>query len=80
VNICTWVLRHNGLEGKVLKIELWPCEFDVKCCVHDCKASADTLVRYIDELGHLVSEIEVCDKHVTLPTGGLKVHDRRSAA
>jgi hypothetical protein len=64
-----------------MEIELWRCEYEVKCNTQGCVVKAVTLVRHLDEQGRFIRQFELCKEHVkrTLAAGGAKVHDRRYA-
>ena len=64
-----------------MEIELWRCETKATCRAHGCAARADTLVRYLDEQGRFIRQVELCDEHLAKAraAGGCKVHDRRHA-
>ena len=44
-------------------IELWPCGYDVRCNVRDCKAKATTLARSVDAGGRPIKQYELCSVH-----------------
>ena len=62
-----------------MEIELWWCQYKATCSALACTAKAVTRVRYLDEQGRFIRQVELCDEHLTktLAVGGAKVHDRR---
>jgi hypothetical protein len=44
-------------------IELWPCGYDARCKVRNCKAKATTLVRSFDAGGRPMKQYELCSIH-----------------
>ena len=44
-------------------IELWPCRYDVRCNVKNCKAKATTLARSVDSGGRPMNQYELCSIH-----------------
>jgi len=44
-------------------IELWPCGYDARCNVRNCKAKATTLARSVDSGGRPMKQYELCTVH-----------------
>jgi len=44
-------------------IELWPCRYDARCNVRQCKAKATTLARSMDTGGRHLKQYELCLVH-----------------
>jgi hypothetical protein len=44
-------------------IELWPCGYDTRCNVRNCRAKATTLARSIDGGGRPIKQYELCSIH-----------------
>ena len=44
-------------------IELWPCGYDARCNVKNCKAKATTLARSVDAGGRPLRQYELCTIH-----------------
>jgi hypothetical protein len=44
-------------------IELWPCGYDARCNVRNCKAKATTLARSVDAGGRPIKQYELCAVH-----------------
>jgi hypothetical protein len=44
-------------------IELWPCRYDARCTVKNCKAKATTLARSVDTGGRPMKQYELCSIH-----------------
>lgn len=44
-------------------IELWPCGYDARCNVRNCKAKATTLARSTDSGGKPIKQYELCQVH-----------------
>jgi hypothetical protein len=44
-------------------IELWPCGYDARCNVRNCKAKATTLARSVDTGGRPMKQYELCAVH-----------------
>jgi hypothetical protein len=44
-------------------IELWPCGYDARCNVRNCKAKATTLARSVDAGGRPMNQYELCSVH-----------------
>ena len=69
-------------EYRAMEIELWVCEYRARCAAHGCDAPATTLLRFLDEVGRFIRQVERCDKHLDkmLAAGGLKLHHRRTVS
>ena len=44
-------------------IELWPCGYDARCNVRNCKAKATKLVWSTDSGGRPIKQYELCSVH-----------------
>ena len=44
-------------------IELWPCGYDERCKVRNCKASATTLARSVRSTRRPIEQYELCAVH-----------------
>jgi hypothetical protein len=55
-------------------IELWPCGYDARCNVRNCKAKATALARSVDSGGRPIKQYELCAVH------GEQVAERDRAA
>ena len=44
-------------------IELWPCGYDARCNVRNCKAKATTLARSVDAGRRPMRQYELCAVH-----------------
>jgi hypothetical protein len=44
-------------------IELWPCRYDARCKVRNCKSKATTLARSTDSGGRPIRQYELCSIH-----------------
>jgi hypothetical protein len=44
-------------------IELWPCGYDARCNVRNCKAKATRLARSLDSGGRPIRQYELCAAH-----------------
>jgi hypothetical protein len=44
-------------------IELWPCGYQARCDVRNCKAKATTLARSIDGGGRPIKQYQLCSIH-----------------
>jgi hypothetical protein len=45
-------------------IKLWPCGYDWRSNVRNCKAKATTLARSVDAGGRPMKQYELCSAHV----------------
>jgi hypothetical protein len=44
-------------------IEFWPCRYDARCNVKNCKAKATMLARSVDSGGRPMKQYELCTVH-----------------
>jgi hypothetical protein len=44
-------------------IELWPCGYQARCKVRNCKAKASTISRSTDSGGRPIKQYELCSVH-----------------
>lgn len=44
-------------------IELWPCGYDARCNVRNCKAKATIIARCNDSGGRPIKQYELCQAH-----------------
>jgi hypothetical protein len=44
-------------------IELWPCGYDARCQVKNCRAKATTVASSIDAGGRPIRQYELCHVH-----------------
>jgi hypothetical protein len=44
-------------------IELWPCGYDARCNVKNCKPKATMLARSVDSGGQPMKQYELCSIH-----------------
>jgi hypothetical protein len=44
-------------------IELWPCGYDARCKVRNCRARATTIARSVDVGGRPLRQYELCAAH-----------------
>jgi hypothetical protein len=44
-------------------IELWPCGYDARCNVRNCKAKATIIARGNDSGGRPIRQYELCQAH-----------------
>jgi hypothetical protein len=51
------------LPDETKTIELWPCGYDARCKVRNCKAKATTLARSVDAGGRPMKQYELCSAH-----------------
>jgi hypothetical protein len=51
------------LTDETKAIELWPCRYDTRCNVKNCKAKATTLARSVDSGGRPMRQYELCTAH-----------------
>ena len=45
-------------------IELWPCRYDARCMVRNCRARATTIARSVDAGGRRIRQYDLCAVHV----------------
>jgi hypothetical protein len=45
------------------EIELWPCGYDARCQVKNCKAKATMVARSMDSGGRAIRQNELCTVH-----------------
>jgi hypothetical protein len=51
------------LTDETKAIELWPCRYDARCNVKNCKAKATMLARSVDTGGRPMKQYELCSIH-----------------
>ena len=70
-------------QDPVAEIELLRCDYAARCARVGCRRyKATTIVRYLDNQGRALRQLEFCDKHANLTLRreqlrGLKVRDLR---
>ena len=57
-------------------IELWPCRYDARCKVKNCRAKATTLARGVDPHGRPTVQHELCAVHAEQVTEREKLKGR----
>jgi len=68
---------HDGLE-----IELWPCQYRIKCTAAGCRNLARIIIRRVETGGAPEGQSELCNKDAraavaTASADGIPVHDMR---
>ena len=59
------------------KVELWPCQYLIRCKHGRGRTVATTIVRYVDAKGQPVRQIELCEHHTNEIVGKKSVRDMR---
>jgi hypothetical protein len=44
-------------------IELWPCGYNARCSVKNCRATATTIARSVDIHGRPIRQYDLCQVH-----------------
>jgi 20S proteasome alpha/beta subunit len=59
---CGGAAHTRALVGELdMEIELWRCEYEVKCSAHGCTVMAVTLLRHLYEQGRFIRQRELCE-------------------
>jgi hypothetical protein len=56
--------------------ELWPCGYDARCNVRNCRAKATVLARSLDSGNRPIKQYELCSVHAEQVTQREKVNGR----
>jgi hypothetical protein len=51
------------MAAEVEEIELWPCGYEARCRVRNCRARATTIARSVDSIGRPMTQYELCMPH-----------------
>jgi hypothetical protein len=70
---------------QILEIELWPCQYRVRCTTAGCGNLARVIVRRVAEGGAPEGQSELCTRDARAEVeaalaGGISVHDMRGKA
>jgi hypothetical protein len=60
------------------QVELWPCQYPMRCTQAGCCTNATVILRYVDGQGRPLRQVELCERHVgEITRSGIAVRDMR---
>jgi hypothetical protein len=74
--------RGSVQDRQTMEVELWPCQYRIKCTAAGCPNLARVIVRRVAEGGTPLGQSELCNKDARLTAAaaradGASVHDMR---
>jgi hypothetical protein len=68
--------------AQTVEIELWPCQYRIKCTAADCRNLARVIIRQVEKGGAPLGQTELCNKDARMTAAaaradGIPVHDMR---